>query len=107
MANYHKAYSQIIHPIPDKTVWNVISERLKNEGYKVVQLILNPPKSQPPPGRPCKNRVCAKDGGLGQCTVAAAIRLVTLEHHVKYLHIDNGNKIFYNVIFFFFLDYIF
>jgi hypothetical protein len=61
---YRKTYSQTIHPIPDRTLWNETSEegQAEVEQNKVV-VIINPPKSLRPPGRPRKKRVRAEDRG--------------------------------------------
>ncbi|XP_050236158.1 uncharacterized protein LOC126686166 [Mercurialis annua] len=57
VANYRKAYSQAIHPIPDKAFWN-------EEYSDDVEIAIRPPKSlQPLPGKPRKKRVRAEDGG--------------------------------------------
>ncbi|XP_052169889.1 uncharacterized protein LOC127786492 [Diospyros lotus] len=57
VATYRKAYSQTIHPIPDRTLWN---ETYQSEAQMVV---VNPPKSLRPPGRPRKRRARADDRG--------------------------------------------
>ncbi|XP_059652817.1 uncharacterized protein LOC132299941 [Cornus florida] len=62
VATYRKAYSQTIHPIPDKTLWNELSEGDPNAN-KDGEVIINPPKSLRPPGRPRKKRVRAEDRG--------------------------------------------
>ena len=62
VATYRKTYSQTIHPIPDKTLWKELSEGDPN-GNKSVEIIVNPPKSLRPPGRPRKKRVRAEDRG--------------------------------------------
>ncbi|KAJ8747749.1 hypothetical protein K2173_005354 [Erythroxylum novogranatense] len=62
VATYRKTYSQTIHPIPDKSLWKELSEGDAN-GSKVVEVIINPPKSLRPPGRPRKKRVRAEDRG--------------------------------------------
>ncbi|KNA21318.1 hypothetical protein SOVF_044030 [Spinacia oleracea] len=59
VATYRKAYSQTIHPIPDKTLWN---EGNTNTG-NLAAIVLNPPKSLRPPPRPRKKRVRAEDRG--------------------------------------------
>lgn len=65
VASYRKAYSQTIHPIPDKTLWKEASMGLEsqNEGDKEVELIINPPKSLKPPAQPRKKRIRAEDSG--------------------------------------------
>lgn len=60
VATYRKTYSQTIHPIPDKTLWKELSE---GDPDKVVDMVINPPKSLRPPGRPRKKRVRAEDRG--------------------------------------------
>lgn len=58
VATYRKTYSQTIHPIPDKTLWN---EGQPEEDR--LEVIINPPKSLRPPGRPRRTRVRAEDLG--------------------------------------------
>lgn len=62
VATYRKTYSQTIHPIPDKSLWKELSEGDPNAN-KAVEIIINPPKSLRPPGRPRKKRVRAEDRG--------------------------------------------
>lgn len=62
VATYRKTYSQTIHPIPDKTLWKELSEGDPN-GSKPAEILINPPKSLRPPGRPRKKRVRAEDRG--------------------------------------------
>lgn len=62
VATYRKTYSQTIHPIPDKSLWKELSEQNLN-GVDKVEMIINPPKSLRPPGRPRKKRVRAEDRG--------------------------------------------
>ncbi|XP_021623323.1 uncharacterized protein LOC110622910 [Manihot esculenta] len=62
VATYRKTYSQTIHPIPDKTLWKELSEGDPNAN-KAVEVVINPPKSLRPPGRPRKKRVRAEDRG--------------------------------------------
>ncbi|XP_057519042.1 uncharacterized protein LOC130799817 [Amaranthus tricolor] len=57
VATYRKAYSQTIHPIPDKTLWNE-----SNTGG-VPDIIIHPPKSLRPPPRPRKKRARPEDRG--------------------------------------------
>ncbi|KAK6915386.1 MULE transposase domain [Dillenia turbinata] len=61
VATYRKTYSQTIHPIPDKSMWKELSEGDPNA--KTVEVVINPPKSLRPPGRPRKKRVRAEDRG--------------------------------------------
>ncbi|CAA2983250.1 uncharacterized protein LOC111377493 isoform X1 [Olea europaea subsp. europaea] len=86
VATYRKTYSQTIHPIPDKTLWKELVEGDPNaikavthpipdktlwkelaEGdpnaSKAITIVVNPPKSLRPPGRPRKKRVRAEDHG--------------------------------------------
>lgn len=62
VATYRKTYSQTIHPIPDKSLWKELSEGDPNSG-KAIEVVINPPKSLRPPGRPRKKRVRAEDRG--------------------------------------------
>ncbi|KAJ8759448.1 hypothetical protein K2173_006985 [Erythroxylum novogranatense] len=62
VATYRKTYSQTIHPIPDKSLWKELSEGDPN-GSKSIEVVINPPKSLRPPGRPRKKRVRAEDRG--------------------------------------------
>ncbi|GFP99587.1 hypothetical protein PHJA_002102800 [Phtheirospermum japonicum] len=48
VASYRKAYSQTIHPIPDRTLWGE-------------EMVVNPPKSLKPPGQPRKRRIQSGD----------------------------------------------
>ncbi|KAK6911368.1 MULE transposase domain [Dillenia turbinata] len=61
VATYRKTYSQTIHPIPDKSMWKELSEGDPNA--KTIEVVINPPKSLRPPGRPRKKRVRAEDRG--------------------------------------------
>ncbi|XP_076951176.1 uncharacterized protein LOC143624383 [Bidens hawaiensis] len=58
VANYRKAYSQTIHPVPDKTMWTDIPSQCDG-----IDIIINPPKLIRPPGRPRKRRVRSDDRG--------------------------------------------
>ncbi|XP_072989200.1 uncharacterized protein [Typha latifolia] len=62
VATYRKTYSQTIHPIPDKSLWNELSDVGQN-GENKLEIFINPPKSLRPPGRPRKKRVRAEDRG--------------------------------------------
>ncbi|KAL1294377.1 hypothetical protein HN51_055140 [Arachis hypogaea] len=62
VATYRKTYSQTIHPIPDKSLWKELSEGDPNT-TNVLEVVINPPKSLRPPGRPRKKRVRAEDRG--------------------------------------------
>ncbi|KAF5199626.1 Mudr family transposase [Thalictrum thalictroides] len=64
VTNYRKTYSQTIHPVPDKSLWKEMSDGTQNEGTAATtEMIINPPKSLRPPGRPRKKRVRAEDRG--------------------------------------------
>ncbi|XP_068635914.1 uncharacterized protein [Aristolochia californica] len=62
VATYRKTYSQTIHPVPDKSLWKELSDGAQDPGTKV-EILINPPKSLRPPGRPRKKRVRAEDRG--------------------------------------------
>lgn len=62
VTSYRKTYSQTIHPIPDKSLWNELSQGDPNASNRLA-VIINPPKSLKPPGRPRKKRVRAEDRG--------------------------------------------
>ncbi|KAL1341755.1 hypothetical protein AAHE18_09G109000 [Arachis hypogaea] len=62
VATYRKTYSQTIHPIPDKSLWKELSEGDPN-ATNALDVVINPPKSLRPPGRPRKKRVRAEDRG--------------------------------------------
>ncbi|KAK2983081.1 hypothetical protein RJ640_006468 [Escallonia rubra] len=68
VATYRKTYSQTIHPIPDKTLWTEVSEGYPNAS-NAVDVIINPPKSLRPPGRPRKKRARAEDHGRSKRVV--------------------------------------
>ena len=61
VANYRKTYSQTIHPVPDKSLWREVRENEESVGK--MELMINPPKSLRPPGRPRKKRIRAEDRG--------------------------------------------
>ncbi|KAL9261041.1 hypothetical protein AKJ16_DCAP10534 [Drosera capensis] len=63
VATYRKTYSQTIHPIPDRTMWNEPTEGIPDEGDPSAMMVINPPKSLRPPGRPRKKRARAEDRG--------------------------------------------
>lgn len=64
VATYRKTYSQTIHPIPDKSLWKDHSDlNLLNGGDNQPEILINPPKSLKPPGRPRKKRVRSEDRG--------------------------------------------
>ncbi|KAG6432065.1 hypothetical protein SASPL_103638 [Salvia splendens] len=51
--SYRETYSQMIHPIPDKSLWKELGEGTDGGGAKV-DIIIRPPKTRRPPGRPKK-----------------------------------------------------
>ncbi|XP_077250785.1 uncharacterized protein LOC143890112 [Tasmannia lanceolata] len=53
VASYRETYSQIIHPIPDKSLWKELAEGTEGGGAKV-DITIRPPKIRRPPGRPKK-----------------------------------------------------
>ncbi|XP_021987402.1 uncharacterized protein LOC110884037 [Helianthus annuus] len=59
VANYRRAYSQTIHPVPDKTLWNEMTD-LPSQGDGI-EIIINPPRLIRPPGRPRKRRIRSED----------------------------------------------
>ncbi|GAB4830477.1 hypothetical protein Ancab_040688 [Ancistrocladus abbreviatus] len=64
VASYRKTYSETIHPIPDKTLWNETSGAPQSDANRdEIEIIINPPKSLRPPGRPRKRRVRSEDRG--------------------------------------------
>lgn len=64
VATYRKAYSQTIHPIPDKSLWRELSSDGGDpNGNRALDVVINPPKSLRPPGRPRKKRVRTEDRG--------------------------------------------
>ena len=62
VAAYRKTYSETIHPIPDKSLWKELSEGDANVS-QALEVVIYPPKSLRPPGRPRKKRVRAEDRG--------------------------------------------
>ncbi|KAG6530842.1 uncharacterized protein LOC122046212 [Zingiber officinale] len=62
VATYRKAYSQTIHPIPDKSLWKEMSDSNQNANNQIA-LVVNPPKSLRPPTKPRKKRVRSEDQG--------------------------------------------
>ncbi|KAL8523084.1 hypothetical protein ACS0TY_013159 [Phlomoides rotata] len=57
VATYRKAYSQTIHPIPDRTLWHEMSGVAEGEDDSMEEVVVNPPKSlRPPPAQPRKRR---------------------------------------------------
>ncbi|XP_059625978.1 uncharacterized protein LOC132269014 [Cornus florida] len=69
VATYRKAYSQTIHPVPDRTLWKEMSDGSQNNEGNGAEIIINPPKSLRPPGRPRKRRVRAEDRGRAKRVV--------------------------------------
>ncbi|KAK4754724.1 hypothetical protein SAY87_002828 [Trapa incisa] len=62
VAAYRKAYSQTIHPIPDKSLWRELSNG-DPCCQQAIDIVINPPKSLRPPGRPRRKRVRAEEHG--------------------------------------------
>ncbi|XP_020092715.1 uncharacterized protein LOC109713152 [Ananas comosus] len=62
VATYRKTYSQTIHPIPDRSLWNESSETCQ-DGESKIEIVINPPKSVRPAGKPRKRRVRAEESG--------------------------------------------
>ncbi|XP_051120589.1 uncharacterized protein LOC127244200 [Andrographis paniculata] len=52
VASYRKTYSQTIHPIPDRTLWQETAGGHENEE----EIVVNPPKSLRPPAQARKRR---------------------------------------------------
>ncbi|XP_039020304.1 uncharacterized protein LOC120152079 [Hibiscus syriacus] len=63
VANYRKAYSQTIHPVPDKALWEEMPEQFRN-GNNYADVIIKPPKLLEQPVRPKKRR--ALTGNVGR-----------------------------------------
>uniref|UniRef100_A0A5B6YKI6 Putative MuDR family transposase isoform 1 n=1 Tax=Davidia involucrata TaxID=16924 RepID=A0A5B6YKI6_DAVIN len=51
--SYRETYSQMIYPIPDKSLWTELGEGAEGGGAKV-DITIRPPKTRRPPGRPKK-----------------------------------------------------
>ncbi|GMG99593.1 hypothetical protein Nepgr_001433 [Nepenthes gracilis] len=67
VASYRKTYSKTIHPIPDKSLWKEFSDGDPNAS-EAFEVVINPPKSLRPPGRPRK-RAQAEDHGRAKRVV--------------------------------------
>ncbi|CAL5194970.1 unnamed protein product [Lathyrus oleraceus] len=52
--SYRMAYSQVINPIPDKSQWREHGEGAEGGGGARVDIVIRPPKTRRPPGRPKK-----------------------------------------------------
>lgn len=52
--SYRMAYSQVINPIPDKSQWREHGEGAEGGGGARVEIVIRPPKTRRPPGRPKK-----------------------------------------------------
>ncbi|GAU13601.1 hypothetical protein TSUD_347050 [Trifolium subterraneum] len=52
--SYRMAYSQVINPIPDKSQWREHGEGAEGGGGERVDIVIRPPKTRRPPGRPKK-----------------------------------------------------
>lgn len=57
VASYCEAYSQPIHPVPEKIEWSKAAEGLSDDEGEVVR----PPRFRRPPGRPEKKRLSAEE----------------------------------------------
>ncbi|XP_030477353.1 uncharacterized protein LOC115694365 [Syzygium oleosum] len=53
VASYREAYSQVINPIPDRSLWKEPGEGTDGGGAKA-DITIRPPKTRRPPGRPKK-----------------------------------------------------
>ncbi|XP_030505667.2 uncharacterized protein LOC115720643 [Cannabis sativa] len=53
VGSYREAYSQAINPIPDKSLWHEQGEGTDGGNAKV-EIMIRPPKTRRPPGRPKK-----------------------------------------------------
>ncbi|KAJ6422384.1 hypothetical protein OIU84_027359 [Salix udensis] len=53
VASYRETYSEMINPIPDKSLWRELGEGTEGGGAKV-DITIRPPKTRRPPGRPKK-----------------------------------------------------
>lgn len=51
--NYRETYSQLIYPIPDKSMWKEHGEGTEGSGAPL-DITIRPPKTRRPPGRPKK-----------------------------------------------------
>ncbi|CAA6673278.1 unnamed protein product [Spirodela intermedia] len=51
---YLETYSQTIHPVPDKSLWNDAAEGAAEDGGAKFDVVIRPPKTRRPPGRPKK-----------------------------------------------------
>lgn len=70
VASYRKAYSHAIHPVPDKALWKEMSDqKFPNEGNEIIEVLIKPPKSLQPPGRPRKRRMQAENAGRAKRVV--------------------------------------
>lgn len=69
VAMYRKAYSQTIHPVPDRTLWKeTLDGGLRNESDGS-DATVNPPKSLRPPARPRKRRARTEERGRAKRVV--------------------------------------
>ncbi|XP_031476140.1 uncharacterized protein LOC116247876 [Nymphaea colorata] len=59
VANYRETYSQIIQPIPERSLWQERAEGSKDGGASA-DIVIRPPKTRRPPGRPKKKLVRAE-----------------------------------------------
>lgn len=56
-ASYRETYAEEIYPIPEKLEWRKTDEASIDDKT----LVVRPPKSRRPPGRPEKKRICVED----------------------------------------------
>ncbi|KAK9137719.1 hypothetical protein Sjap_008313 [Stephania japonica] len=73
VATYRKTYSQTIHPVPDKSLWNELPQESQDGVSNALEIVLNPPKSLRLTGRPRKKRVRAEDNGRSKRVVHCSL----------------------------------
>ncbi|CAI0374193.1 unnamed protein product [Linum tenue] len=54
VASYRETYSQAIIPVPDKSMWSEVPGEGTEGGGAKVEILIRPPKTRRPPGRPKK-----------------------------------------------------
>ncbi|KAF7119673.1 hypothetical protein RHSIM_Rhsim13G0031700 [Rhododendron simsii] len=69
VATYRKAYSQTIHPVPDRTLWKETLDGGLQSESDGSDAIVNPPKSLRPPARPRKRRARTEEKGRAKRVV--------------------------------------
>lgn len=60
VASYRETYSQMIHPVPDKSLWKESGEGASGGGANI-DILIRPPKTRRPPGRPKKKILRAEN----------------------------------------------